>query len=240
MALTPELLDDKSLVRLVRRNWIKIWSLKSIIDVLANPNKTLSFFQFGKSPAQDLLFVSQLRSTLPEKYVEILSINDYSNERLIRDLASINDGLVSGGPVLEVHKKCPKKECRKVFKKKDQKCPEPIIKNIVKLITVDVCEGNKIECVTNLEYLPKECNLQTCLDITTEYCNGILRSMESEWEIFSNSNFLVDLWRACRSTTQRQSEGAFLESLGVSLRWLPAGGRLLLTRRFRTRRSETS
>jgi hypothetical protein len=109
-----------------------------------------------------------------------LGINNFSNERIIKDLSSINEGLVSGGPVLEVHQKCPEKVCRKVVKVEEKECPGPRVKNVVKEIYVDRCEGNKIECILNIVYLPKVCNMNTCLDITAEYCNGILKSTESE------------------------------------------------------------
>ena len=179
-SLTEELLNDKSLLRLVRRNWVNIWSLKSIIDNLANSGNSLKAFQFGKDEESDAKFVKELRLRLTDNYLKQLGINDISNSRLMKELAVLNEGILSGGPVLEVNVPCPEKKCRKVYKKGKKTCPEPIVKNIVKEIYVDRCEGNQIECIINIVYLPKQCGREKCADITAEYCNKILENMESE------------------------------------------------------------
>ena len=174
------MLNEKSLIKLVRRNWVNIWSLKSIVNSLANSNGRYKSQQFGKDKETDLEFIKQLRSKLPEKYLELLGINDISNNGLMSELQTLNEGILSGSPSVEVIQTCPEKVCKKVFITEDVECPGPITKKIVKEVQVDVCEGNKIECVTNITFLPKMCGINECSEITSEYCNRKYTSFQSE------------------------------------------------------------
>lgn len=154
--------------------------MKSIVNSLANSNGRFKPLQFGKNKESDQKFIKQLRTTLPEKYLELLGINDISNTGLMRELEILNEGILSGSPSIEIIKSCPKKVCTKVFKTEDIECPGPIKKKIVKEVQVDTCEGNKIECVTNITFLPKFCGINQCSEIAKEYCNRIYSSLESE------------------------------------------------------------
>lgn len=174
------MLNDKSLLRLVRRNWVNIWSLKNIINSLANPRRSIKSLQFGKNEANDQDFIKNLRLRLPTKYLELLGINNIANKGLMRELQILNEGIVSGSPRVEIKKPCPPKKCRKVYREGSKTCPEPIIKVMVRQIQVDVCENNEIKCIQNIRYLPKQCGMSNCMSITTEYCNMILNNLESE------------------------------------------------------------
>jgi hypothetical protein len=140
----------------------------------------LKTLQFGKDESNDQNFVKSLRNQLPKKYLELLGINNIANKSLMKELQILNDGIVQGSPRVEIKKPCPPKKCRKVYREGTTTCPEPIVKVMVRQMQVDVCENNEIKCVQNIVYLPKQCGMNKCQDITTEYCNMILTNMESE------------------------------------------------------------
>lgn len=164
----------------MRRNWVSIWSLKNIINSLANPAGRLKTFQFGKDDAADKQFVKNLRVQIPPKYLELLGINNISNSGLMKELTVVNEGVVSGSPRVEIVRPCPKKVCKKVYKKEEKHCPGPRIKKIVKEIYVDICEQNTIKCTQNVVFLPKNCGMEQCNQMTVEYCNSILTNLRSE------------------------------------------------------------
>lgn len=110
----------------------------------------------------------------------MLGINNISNSGLIRELTVVNEGVVSGSPRVEIVKPCPKKECKKVYKKEERKCLGPKIKEIFKEIYVDVCENNTIKCTQEVVFLPKNCGMEQCNAMTVEYCNSILANLKSE------------------------------------------------------------
>jgi hypothetical protein len=166
-------MEEKSLIRLVRRNWVNIWSIKSIIRNIGDVDGKLETFLFGKDKKKDMIYLKSLRKGLPKDILNKLGINKISNDSLMGELGVLNKGVVEGSPRIEIIKNCVKNE----NDNKPRNCPPAKIKEIVKEIYVETCEGKE---TNNSEILNQKlkCGVDECLDISKEYCDSKMASMQ--------------------------------------------------------------
>jgi hypothetical protein len=128
-------LNEKALVRLVMRNWINIWSIKSLIKSVADPNNQVDKFSFGEDNTKDLAFLAIIRKNMPVETQKMLGLHSISNKNLLTELNVLNTQIISGTPriVIEKEKTCP--PCPKTNQTSNSsqnscpKCPDCTINN---------------------------------------------------------------------------------------------------------------
>ena len=89
------------------KNWINIWSIRSIISNVANPKRRKVKFTFGKNAARDLKFLIQMRKGLSEKHLNLLGVNKVSNNSLIVELNTLTQQIIKGTPSITKYLPCP-------------------------------------------------------------------------------------------------------------------------------------
>lgn len=157
-------MEEKSLVRLVRRNWVNIWSIKSIIKNISDIRGELQTFQFGKDGAQDEAYIKKIRGALGGDLLDRLGINQISNAALLKELKILNKGIVEGSPRVEIIQSCESSS-----DESPKNCPPAKVKEIVKEVYVETCEGNKTGIV-------QQCGIDQCLDVAKDYCDEMMAS----------------------------------------------------------------
>lgn len=169
--LIKDLMEEKSLVRLVRRNWVNIWSIKSIIKNISDTDGKLKTFQFGKSKTSDEIYLKSLRRSYSDEILDKLGINKISNQALMEELKILNKGIVDGSPRVEIIQSCQPKEIQV-----PKECPPAKIKEIVKEIYVETCEGSETG-KSEIKERPLQCGVDECLNIAKDYCDKKISSM---------------------------------------------------------------
>ena len=117
-------MDEESLVRLIRRNWVNIFSIKSIINNIANPSGETKTFQFGKDKKKDELFIKTMKSRLLPRTSQKLGILSISNSKLLDEMSVINKGIIEGSPKLEIIEICNDDECIEEVIVPGEDCPK--------------------------------------------------------------------------------------------------------------------
>lgn len=88
------------------KNWINIWSIRSIISNVANPKRVKVNFDFGKKPDRDLAFLKHMRTKLIEKHLRLLGVNKVSNNSLLAELNILTDQIIKGTPTVTKVQPC--------------------------------------------------------------------------------------------------------------------------------------
>ena len=118
--------------------------------------------------------MKSLRKGLSSDILDKLGINKIDNDSLMKELEILNKGIVDGSPKIEIIKECEENNEVKIVK---SKCPPAKIKEIVKEIYVETCEGKETNTSQVMNQKVK-CGVDECLDISKEYCDNKIASLE--------------------------------------------------------------
>lgn len=162
------------------RNWINIWSIKSLIKTVADPDNKIKNFSFGQDAEKDIAFLKIMRSKMPADAKNLLGLSTISNKNLLRELNVLNSQIISGTPRIEIEKQCPKCSppppipvpvvegcpvCPDI--PQCPQCPEvPAPQNCEqKVITTNICTDQPTRMV---------CDQNSCRNICQNFANQII------------------------------------------------------------------
>ena len=157
-------MNEKSLIRLVMRNWVSIWSIKSIISNIANPNNQQNIFKFGKNQDDDHSFLLTIRQTLDSTHLDNLGINDISNAKLLSELYKLNLQIINGTPVIKV-----KQNCKKIQVNPQLPC-EP------KIVIKETCTHPQPQPRPQVQHT---CVFEQCRGMCEVYCSNLMQTYNS-------------------------------------------------------------
>ena len=89
------------------KNWINIWSIRSIISNVVNPKRRKVNFTLGKNADNDLKFLIRMRKGLGERHLNLLGVNKVSNNSLIAELNTLTQQIIKGTPSITKYLPCP-------------------------------------------------------------------------------------------------------------------------------------
>ena len=166
-------MNEDSLVRLIRRNWVNIFSIKSIINNIANPNGDLKTFQFGKDSKADQLFLQRIRTNLPARFRQQLGILSISDEKLLNEMKIINKGIIDGSPKIEITEICDNTECFDEVVVPGKECPEQEIIEDVSIEYIETCSTSELVCPPQPPPRETPCSVDDCIAFAQKECDLI-------------------------------------------------------------------
>ena len=177
-------MDEESLVRLIRRNWVNIFSIKSIINNIANPSGETKTFQFGKDKKKDELFIKTMKSRLLPRTSQKLGILSISNSKLLDEMSVINKGIIEGSPKLEIIEICNDDECIEEVIVPGEDCPKQEEIEDVSIQYEEVCSTSNLICPPQPPPKVTPCAVDDCILFAQKECNFITKVSKTGYFIY--------------------------------------------------------
>lgn len=162
------------------KNWVNIWSIKSIIDNIANPDGKMKTFQFGKEQKTDEMILDQLKSQLSPRILILLGIMKLSKTNLMKEITILNKGIISGSPKVEILEVCDDKECVETITTPGEECPPQKTVEEVSEEYIEICSTKDLECPPQPPPRETPCTMTDCLLFAKQKCNIMINPSKSK------------------------------------------------------------
>lgn len=173
-------MNEKSLLRLIMKNWVNIWSIKSIIDSIANSEGKLETFQFGKEKKTDEIILNQIKSQLPPRISILLGILKISSTDLMKEITILNEGILKGSPKVEIQEVCDDKECVETIATPTEECPPQETIEKVKEEYIEICSTKDLECPPQPPPRVTPCTMDDCIVFAQQKCNVMINPSKNQ------------------------------------------------------------
>jgi hypothetical protein len=156
------------------KNWVNIWSIKSIINNIANPDGDLKTFQFGKDKDKDTLFLQQIKRQLPPRMVQRLGILRITDTVLLKEIQFLNQGIIDGSPIFEIIEQCDDSECVDIIDKPAKDCPPQETIEQISDEYVEICSTDNLVCPAQPPPRETPCTVNDCISFAKNYCSNLI------------------------------------------------------------------
>lgn len=147
---------------------------------IANPDGEVKTFQFGKDAELDNRHLDLLKTRLTPVMRQRLGILTISNANLMKELASINTGILEGIPRREIIEQCDDEECIEEVIQPGKECPpQETIENVEEEY-VEICSTDSLICPQQPPPRETQCTFEDCSFFAKKQCDSIIDSSKTE------------------------------------------------------------
>jgi hypothetical protein len=161
------------------KNWVNIWSIKSIINNIVNSDGQLKTFQFGKDKTQDKIILRSIKGQLPPRIAQNLGILTISEELLLKEIQFLNQGIIDGSPIFEIIEQCDNSECVDIIDKPGEDCPPQETIEQVTEEYVEICSTDGLVCPAQPPPRQTPCTVNDCISFAKNYCSGMINPSQT-------------------------------------------------------------
>lgn len=162
------------------KNWVNIWSIKSIINNIANSDGKTETFRFGKDTKSDEQMLDQIKSNLTPRMLIMLGIMKQSRSDLMKEITILNKGIINGSPKVEIIEVCDDKECVETITTPGKECPPQKTLEKVSEEYIEICSTKDLECPPQPPPRETPCTMDDCIVFAKQQCNVMINPSKNQ------------------------------------------------------------